>query len=58
MLLSQFAMALAIFTAATPPGAEAPAWLGHAYTDAAGARWQEINLRALSQQPRFLSIGA
>lgn len=46
------------FTASTPPGAEAPAWLGHAYTDAAGARWQEINLRALSQQPRFLSIGA
>jgi len=46
------------FTAAEPPGAEAPAWLGHLYTDAAGERWQEINLQALSQQPQFLSIGA
>ena len=46
------------FTAAEPPSAEAPAWLGHLYTDAAGERWQEINLQALSQQPEFLSIGA
>ncbi len=46
------------FTAAEPPGTEAPAWLGHAYTDAAGERWQEVNLQALAQQPRFLSIGA
>ncbi|RYF34066.1 MAG: chemotaxis protein CheW [Comamonadaceae bacterium] len=46
------------FTASEPPGADAPSWLGHAYTDAAGERWQEINLQALSQQPRFLSIGA
>lgn len=46
------------FTASEPPGAEAPAWLGHLYTDAAGERWQEINLQALSQQPQFLSIGA
>lgn len=37
---------------------DAPEWLGHAYTDAAGERWQEVNLQALSQQPQFLSIGA
>ncbi|SEA75789.1 chemotaxis protein CheW [Variovorax sp. YR216] len=46
------------FVASEAPGADAPAWLGHSYTDSAGARWQEINLQALSQQPRFLSIGA
>ncbi|MBT2334359.1 chemotaxis protein CheW [Variovorax paradoxus] len=46
------------FTASEPPDAQAPAWLGHLYTDAAGERWQEINLQALSQQPEFLSIGA
>ena len=46
------------FTAAEAPGAEAPAWHGHLYTDAAGERWQEVNLQALSQQPQFLSIGA
>lgn len=40
-----------------PDGSEA-AWLGHLYTDAAGERWQEINLQALSRQPQFLSIGA
>jgi twitching motility protein PilI len=46
------------FVASQAPEADAPAWLGHSYTDAAGARWQEINLQALSQQPQFLSIGA
>lgn len=46
------------FTASAAPDADAPNWLGHSYTDAAGSRWQEINLQALSQQPRFLSIGA
>jgi len=46
------------FTASQPPAPAAPAWLGHCYTDATGAQWQEINLQALSQQPRFLSIGA
>jgi len=46
------------FTASQAPGGDAPAWAGHLYTDAAGARWQEINLQALSQQPQFLSIGA
>ncbi|MBO9514876.1 MAG: chemotaxis protein CheW [Variovorax sp.] len=46
------------FVASEPPEPDAPAWLGHSYNDATGARWQEINLQALSQQPRFLSIGA
>ncbi len=46
------------FTTSMAPAADAPAWLGHAYADAAGAQWQEVNLQALSQQPRFLSIGA
>lgn len=46
------------FTAAKAPGVDAPAWLGHAYTDADGVQWQEVNLQALSQQPQFLSIGA
>ncbi len=46
------------FTASHAPPADAPAWLGHSYTDAGGARWQEVNLQALSRHPRFLSIGA
>ena len=46
------------FVASQAPEADGPAWLGHSYTDAAGACWQEINLQALSQQPQFLSIGA
>jgi len=46
------------FTDATAPGADAPAWMGHAYADAGGVKWQEVNLQALSQQPEFLSIGA
>jgi twitching motility protein PilI len=46
------------FVASTPPEAGAPAWHGHAYADAAGGRWQEINLQALSQHPQFLSSGA
>ena len=46
------------FASSEPPGADAPPWAGHLYTDAAGERWQEVNLQALSQQPQFLSIGA
>jgi twitching motility protein PilI len=46
------------FIESQAPNGDAPAWLGHSYTDAAGERWQEINLQALSQQPQFLSIGA
>ena len=46
------------FVASEAPQEASPPWLGHSYTDAAGGRWQEINLQALSQQPQFLSIGA
>lgn len=46
------------FTASSEPAAGSPSYFGNAYTDASGAYWQEINLQALSQQPRFLSISA
>jgi len=46
------------FTESRTPEPGAPGWYGHSYIDAAGARWQEINLQTLSQQPEFLSIGA
>lgn len=46
------------FQSSRAPAADAPSWLGHAYVDAAGMSWQEVNLQALSQQPQFLGIGA
>lgn len=46
------------FVASEAPRGDTAPWLGHSYTDAAGGRWQEINLQALSQHPQFLSIGA
>jgi twitching motility protein PilI len=46
------------FTASQAPLADAPAYFGRVYTDAAGLAWQEVNLLALSQLPSFLSIGA
>jgi twitching motility protein PilI len=46
------------FAASASPAADAPPYHGHVYTDADGARWQEINLQALSQHPVFLDIGA
>lgn len=46
------------FAAAEPAAANAPAYFGRVMVDAAGARWQEINLQALSQNPFFLSISA
>jgi len=46
------------FVDARPPAADAPAWMGYAFTDDSGVQWQEVNLQALSQQPQFLSIGA
>ena len=46
------------FTASRPPAANGASWLGHIYTDANGEQWQELDLQALSSQPRFLSIGA
>ena len=46
------------FVASEAPAEDAPAWMGHTFTDEAGEQWQEVNLQALSQQPQFLSIGA
>jgi len=46
------------FVASEPPAEDAPAWMGHTFTDEAGEQWQEVNLQALSQQSQFLSIGA
>lgn len=46
------------FTASQSPPADAPAYFGRVYTDAAGLAWQEMNLLTLSQSPSFLSIGA
>jgi len=34
----------------------APEWFGHAYLDPSGARWQALDLGALSQQAVFLRI--
>jgi twitching motility protein PilI len=46
------------FTASKPAQADAPAYFGNQFFDAAGEQWQEINLRTLSQTPQFLSISA
>lgn len=46
------------FTAATAPPEGSPVYFGHRFTDLTGVQWQEINLRALSQFPEFLSISA
>ena len=46
------------FAASEPPGAEAPAFYGTVYVDAAGVRWQELNLQLLAQHSDFLSISA
>jgi twitching motility protein PilI len=37
--------------------ADAPAWLGGIYTDAAGARWNELDLPALALEKGFLEVG-
>lgn len=46
------------FSGSVTPAEGAPAYFGPRYTDLAGEPWQEINLRALSQLPQFLSISA
>ena len=46
------------FASSAPAAAGAPDYYGNCFTDTEGQRWQEINLRVLSQSPRFLSIGA
>jgi twitching motility protein PilI len=45
------------FTAAPRP-ADAPPWVGGAYTDAGGTRWLELDLPALVREQRFLEVGA
>ncbi len=46
------------FASSSTPPAGAPVYFGNCFVDAAGAQWQEINLRTLSQTPQFLSISA
>jgi twitching motility protein PilI len=46
------------FTATEPPAVGEPAYIGPRHTDAAGLKWREIDLLALSQYPVFLSISA
>ena len=43
---------------ATPRPADAPAWVAGTYSDAAGARWLELDLPALAGEQRFLEVGA
>ena len=45
------------FNAATRP-ANAPDWVGAAYTDAGGTRWLELDLPVLAREQRFLEVGA
>jgi len=46
------------FSATEPAAAGEPAYVGPVHLDAAGLRWREIDLLALSQFPAFLSISA
>ena len=46
------------FASSSPPDPAAPAYFGNQFLDSAGQRWQEIDLRILSQTPQFLSISA
>jgi twitching motility protein PilI len=45
------------FNAAQRP-ADAPSWVGGAFTDAGGTRWLELDLPALVREQRFLEVGA
>ena len=46
------------FASNAAPAPGAPDFFGHCFVDAQGHCWQELDLRALAQSPRFLSIGA
>jgi twitching motility protein PilI len=46
------------FRSTAPAAADAPAYFGNCFIDSEGSSWQEINLRALTHSPAFLSIGA
>jgi twitching motility protein PilI len=43
---------------AAPRPADAPPWVGAAYTDAGGTRWLELDLPRLVREQRFLEVGA
>jgi twitching motility protein PilI len=45
------------FSTAKRP-ANAPPWVGSAFTDAGGTRWLELDLPALVREQRFLEVGA
>jgi twitching motility protein PilI len=44
------------FVSSAAAQVDGPDYFGSQFVDAAGAKWQEINLRTLSQSPSFLSI--
>ena len=46
------------FASSSPPDPTSPPYFGNQFLDTAGERWQEIDLRILSQTPQFLSISA
>lgn len=46
------------FASSSAPAVGAPPYFGNRFVDPAGAVWQEINLRALAQDPNFLNIRA
>lgn len=45
------------FNVADKP-ADAPPWVGGAFSDAGGTRWLELDLTALVREQRFLEVGA
>jgi twitching motility protein PilI len=46
------------FRSTAPATPDRPAFFGNCFIDSEGVSWQEVNLRALTQFPAFLSIGA
>lgn len=44
------------FVSVSPRADDAPDWHGSVYTDPQQRRWQEIDLQALAEFPRFLDI--
>lgn len=46
------------FSEVSAPPDGSPVYFGNRFTDLKGIKWQEINLRSLSQIPEFLSISA
>jgi twitching motility protein PilI len=46
-----------LFSAVERP-ADAPAWVGAVFRDAAGVPWQELDLARLAKERRFLEVGS